>query len=69
MTRTVGLIRDPLVAEAIIADGEADMVALGRAFLDDPRWPWRAAEALGVAGVYPIQYERGSPKYWPLKAR
>lgn len=69
LTRTVGLISDPLVAEAIIADGEADMVALGRAFLDDPRWPWRAAEALGVDGVYPVQYERGAPKYWPLKAR
>jgi 2,4-dienoyl-CoA reductase-like NADH-dependent reductase (Old Yellow Enzyme family) len=69
LTRTVGLISDPHVAEAIIADGEADMVALGRAFLDDPRWPWRAAEALGVDGVYPVQYERVAPKYWPLKAR
>ncbi len=68
-TRTVGLISDPLVAEAIIADGEADMVALGRAFLDDPRWPWRAADALGVPGVYPIQYERGSSKLWSMRAK
>ncbi|MFM2032806.1 MAG: hypothetical protein RLZZ297_1571 [Chloroflexota bacterium] len=68
-TRTVGLINDPHVAEAIIADGEADMVALGRAFLDDPRWPWRAAEALGEQGVYPFQYERSAAKHWPLKSR
>ena len=68
-TRTVGLINDPHVAEAIIADGEADMVALGRAFLDDPRWPWRAAEALGANPVYPIQYARSAAKHWPLKAK
>lgn len=42
-TRAVGLIDDPGQAEAIIADGRADMVALARAFLADPRWGWRAA--------------------------
>lgn len=42
-TRAVGLIDDPRQAEAIVADGSADMVALARAFLADPRWGWRAA--------------------------
>ncbi|MBN9244499.1 MAG: NADH:flavin oxidoreductase/NADH oxidase [Mesorhizobium sp.] len=45
--RAVGLIDDPLEADRIVADGRADMVALGRAFLADPRWGWRAAAALG----------------------
>jgi len=48
VTRAVGLIADPLRAEAIIADGQADIVALARAILADPRWPWRAAATLGV---------------------
>ncbi|ESX23126.1 NADH:flavin oxidoreductase/NADH oxidase [Mesorhizobium sp. M1148] len=42
-TRAVGLIDDPSQAEAIVADGRADIVALARAFLADPRWGWRAA--------------------------
>ena len=46
-TRAVGLITDPYQAQSIIADGKADMVALGRAFLADPRWGWRAAAAFG----------------------
>ncbi len=46
-TRAVGLIDDPFVAEEILAQGKADIVALGRAFLADPRWAWRAAAALG----------------------
>jgi len=46
-TRAVGLIDDPKHANAIVADGRADMVALARAFLADPRWGWRAAATLG----------------------
>jgi 2,4-dienoyl-CoA reductase-like NADH-dependent reductase (Old Yellow Enzyme family) len=46
-TRAVGLITEPAQAEAILADGRADMVALARAFLADPRWGWRAAAAFG----------------------
>ncbi|PBB94239.1 oxidoreductase [Mesorhizobium sp. WSM3864] len=46
-TRAVGLIDDPQQAEAIVADGRADMVALARAFLADPRWGWRAAATFG----------------------
>ncbi|CAM5364615.1 2,4-dienoyl-CoA reductase-like NADH-dependent reductase (Old Yellow Enzyme family) [Aquamicrobium terrae] len=46
-TRAVGLITEPAQADAVVAEGRADMVALGRAFLADPRWGWRAAAALG----------------------
>ncbi|MDP3895868.1 MAG: NADH:flavin oxidoreductase/NADH oxidase [Mesorhizobium sp.] len=46
-TRAVGMIDEPHQAEAIVNGGRADMVALGRAFIADPRWPWRAAAALG----------------------
>lgn len=64
-TRAVGLIVEPHQAEAIIAEGQADMVALARAFLDEPRWGWRAAEALGATPSYPPQYERARPAAWP----
>ena len=57
-TMAVGLIRDPHHAEAIVANGEADMVALGRGMLNDPRWPWHAAEVLGAQVEYPYQYFR-----------
>ncbi len=45
--RAVGMIDDARQAEEIIAGGRADMVALARAILSDPRWPWRAAATLG----------------------
>lgn len=57
-TRAVGGITDPAQANAIIENGEADMVALARAFLADPRWAWRAADALGADVTYPPQYLR-----------
>ena len=43
MTRVVGLIVTAKQAEAILAEGRADMVALARAFLDNPHWAWHAA--------------------------
>ncbi len=44
----VGLITEPAQAEAILAAGDADAIALARAMLYDPRWPWHAAAALGA---------------------
>ena len=64
-TRAVGLIVEPHQADGIIRNGEADMVALARSFLYDPRWVWHAAEALGVKIEYPPPYDRASPKVWP----
>lgn len=59
---TVGLITDPLEAEAILANGDADAVAIARAALYDPRWPWHAAAALGATVAVPPQYERSEPR-------
>lgn len=66
-TRAVGMIVEPDQAETIISSGKADTVALARAFLDDPRWVWHAAEKLGAAGSvkYPPQYERSKRGLWP----
>ena len=64
-TRAVGLIATPQQAEAILAEGKADMVALARAMLDDPRWGWHAAQALGGEVKAPLQYQRAVPKLWP----
>jgi 2,4-dienoyl-CoA reductase-like NADH-dependent reductase (Old Yellow Enzyme family) len=46
-TIAVGLITEPRQAEAIVDGGRADMVAMARAFLYDPRWAWHAAAVLG----------------------
>ncbi|MCC6741518.1 MAG: NADH:flavin oxidoreductase/NADH oxidase [Planctomycetia bacterium] len=56
----VGLITDPVQAEDIVASGMADLVALGRAFLDDPHWPLHAARVLGAEGSWPKQYLRAT---------
>jgi 2,4-dienoyl-CoA reductase-like NADH-dependent reductase (Old Yellow Enzyme family) len=63
-TRTVGLIVKPEHAEEIVANGQADMVSLARAFLDDPHWGWHAAKALGADVARPVQYARAGPKLW-----
>jgi len=64
-TRAVGLIADADQAEEILASGKADMIAMARALLDNPRWPWHAAERFGVKLDYPPQYERVKPALWP----
>jgi 2,4-dienoyl-CoA reductase-like NADH-dependent reductase (Old Yellow Enzyme family) len=66
-TRTVGLIATPKQAEAIVAEGKADMVAMARALLDDPHWGWHAAHALGADATVkrPPQYLRSAPAMWP----
>ena len=53
----------------MIASGQADMVAIGRAFLDDPHWGWHAARALGGDVPRPPQYERAGPKLWAPAAK
>jgi NADPH2 dehydrogenase len=68
-TRVVGLITQPAQAEAIIADGQADMVAMARAMLDDPRWGWHAAVILGSEVPRVPQYLRAAPKLWAPAAQ
>ena len=63
--RAVGMIADAEQAEEIVASGKADMIAMARAFLDDPRWVWHAAEHFGVRLEYPPQYARSHPSVWP----
>jgi len=47
VTTAVGLITEPQQAEDILQAGDADLIALARAFLYNPRWGWHAAAALG----------------------
>ncbi|UKK85171.1 NADH:flavin oxidoreductase/NADH oxidase [Sphingopyxis sp. BSN-002] len=61
----VGLITGCEQAEAIIANGDADLVALARGILFDPRWPWHAAAQLGASVVAPPQYLRSQPREFP----
>ncbi len=61
-TIAVGLISEPLHAEAIVAGGDADMIAMARAFLWNPRWPWHAAAKLGATVPGPRQYHRALPR-------
>jgi len=58
----VGLVTDPKQAEAVIRDGHADLVALARAMLFEPHWPWRAAAELGAQVEAPPQYWRSQPR-------
>lgn len=58
----VGLITEPEQAEAILATGDADLIALGRGMLFDPRWPWHAAARLGQSIAVSPQYLRSEPR-------
>jgi 2,4-dienoyl-CoA reductase-like NADH-dependent reductase (Old Yellow Enzyme family) len=61
---TVGLITEFEQAEAIVATGDADMIALARTILYDPRWPWHAAAHLGASVKAPNQYLRCQPSQY-----
>jgi 2,4-dienoyl-CoA reductase-like NADH-dependent reductase (Old Yellow Enzyme family) len=58
----VGLITEFQQAEAILARGDADMIAIVRAILYDPRWPWHAAAHFGETVRPPNQYLRCQPR-------
>jgi 2,4-dienoyl-CoA reductase-like NADH-dependent reductase (Old Yellow Enzyme family) len=61
ITMAVGLITEAKQAEDIVASGKADMVALARGMLYDPRWGWHAAAELGGQVEAPPQYWRSQP--------
>jgi 2,4-dienoyl-CoA reductase-like NADH-dependent reductase (Old Yellow Enzyme family) len=61
-TMAVGLITDPVQADAIVKSGDADLVAMARAMLWDPRWPWHAAQTLGAQIEAPKPYWRAAPR-------
>jgi len=54
----VGLITEPVQAEKIVAEGDADVVLLARELLRDPYWALHAARELGVELTVPDQYAR-----------
>ena len=58
----VGLITDATQADTVIKNNQADMVAMARAFLYNPRWVWHAAAELGATVTAPRQYWRSSPQ-------
>ncbi|MDA3709928.1 NADH:flavin oxidoreductase/NADH oxidase [Burkholderia cenocepacia] len=61
-TIAVGLINEPAHANRLIKAGDADFVAMARAMLYDPRWPWHAAAELGAQVTAPPQYWRSQPR-------
>ena len=42
-----------------------ELIAMARAFLDDPHWAWHAAQVLGADVPRPPQYQRVGPSLWP----
>ncbi|MEA2911017.1 MAG: hypothetical protein QOJ15_3098 [Bradyrhizobium sp.] len=60
-TMAVGLITEPRQASAIIESSQADLIAVGRIMLYNPRWPWHAAAELGEQFYCPNQYLRSHP--------
>ncbi|QYD69092.1 NADH:flavin oxidoreductase/NADH oxidase [Paraburkholderia edwinii] len=61
-TIAVGLISDPEHANRLVEEGDADLIAMARAILYDPRWPWHAAAQLGASVKAPPQYWRSQPR-------
>ena len=61
-TMAVGQITEPKHAESILADGDADMIAIGRRLMFDPNWAWRAASELDVFLKYPARYRNAHPR-------
>jgi 2,4-dienoyl-CoA reductase-like NADH-dependent reductase (Old Yellow Enzyme family) len=57
----VGLINDFEHAESVLVAGDADFIALARAMLYNPRWPWHAAAHFGARVKAPDQYLRSQP--------
>jgi 2,4-dienoyl-CoA reductase-like NADH-dependent reductase (Old Yellow Enzyme family) len=64
VTMSVGMITRAAQAEQIVAEGRADLVAIARAMMDDPRWAWHAARELGAQAPYAPNYQRCHPSVW-----
>ena len=64
-TWAVGMITKAHQAEEIISGGKADIVALARGMMFDPRWAWHAVEELGVNTDYSRMYARCAPTQLP----
>lgn len=60
-TAAVGMITEPIQADQVVANGEADLVLLAREMLRDPYFAVHAAAALSQATAWPEQYLRAAP--------
>lgn len=61
----VGMITTAKLANEIVQSGRADLIAIARGMMDDPRWAWHAARELGAeAPPYAPQYDRCHPSSW-----
>ena len=61
-TGAVGLITEPIDAEAILQKDEADYILVGREHLRHPAWTDRASRELGVESRWANQYEHANRK-------
>jgi len=64
-------IDDPHAANRVVADGQMDLVMIGRAHLADPHWPYKAAMALEVprpSWTLPPSYAHWLERYAPMRA-
>jgi 2,4-dienoyl-CoA reductase-like NADH-dependent reductase (Old Yellow Enzyme family) len=59
-TGAVGLLHSPDLCEQVLANGQADLVILGRALMAEPYWPIHAAKKLRTTKDWPVQYERSN---------
>jgi 2,4-dienoyl-CoA reductase-like NADH-dependent reductase (Old Yellow Enzyme family) len=67
-TAAVGMITEPNQADAIVEEGQADVVLLAREMLRDPYWAVHAAAALSEPGSWPVQYLRAAPLHSQARA-
>jgi 2,4-dienoyl-CoA reductase-like NADH-dependent reductase (Old Yellow Enzyme family) len=51
-------------AETIVTEGQADMVAVGRGYIDDPRWAWHAGDDLGASPAFAAQTTTARSPNW-----
>lgn len=55
----VGLLDNPYLAESVLGNEDADLIAVGRGMLNDPYWALHAIKAVTGSVTPPKQYERG----------
>ena len=65
----VGQITEPQQAEEILESGRADLIAIARRMLYNPRWVWHAAAEAGIHIVYPSRYRSCHPLIGPALQR
>ena len=67
-TAAVGMITEPIQANAIVDEGQADLVLLAREMLRDPYWGVHATAGMSEPSSWPVQYLRAAPLHSPARA-